>query len=239
MSDLYPDPTPVRFEAYAFDETYLRELPEAPGVYVMRDQQGQVIYVGKAVNLRQRVGSYFAKRAERPEKTKRILERIWSMEVETVGSELEALILESRLIALCQPMFNTQVVVHDRDVDLGALKNWLLILPSAEDGCVELFCVVQSGALLQLRVRQDLRDWDMAVGLLKERYFQNGVHEQTLSAPEKAEMAIVLGWVGLKKEALNVLDMDGLGTPDNALRIVSEYVQHCERENWEKVVWRV
>ena len=64
---LYPDPVPIHFDAYAFDEVFLSALPELPGVYMMRDREGGVIYVGKAVNLRQRVGSYFARRSERPE----------------------------------------------------------------------------------------------------------------------------------------------------------------------------
>ena len=119
VAELYPDPVPVRFEVYAFDADYLSELPELPGVYIMRNRAGQVIYVGKAVNLRKRVGSYFARRSERPEKTKRILDRIWSMEVDVVGSELEALIQEAKLITLCQPEFNTQVELHDRKADLG------------------------------------------------------------------------------------------------------------------------
>ena len=154
---LYPDPVPVRFDAYAFDEAFLSALPASPGVYIMRDREGRAIYVGKAVNLRTRVGSYFANRAERPEKTRRILDRIWSMEVETVGSELEALLLESKLIALCQPEFNTQVDVHIREMDLGA-NNQVLISAIVRAGMrgVVLHCrwhVIPAGARTQRPAR--------------------------------------------------------------------------------------
>ena len=72
---LYPDPIPIHFDTYAFDEVFLSALPELPGVYIMRDREGGVIYVGKAVDLRKRVGSYFARRTERPQKTQQILDR--------------------------------------------------------------------------------------------------------------------------------------------------------------------
>lgn len=232
---LYPDPVPVRFDAYAFDEAFLSALPESPGVYIMRDREGRAIYVGKAVNLRTRVGSYFANRAERPEKTRRILDRIWSMEVETVGSELEALLLEAKLIALCQPEFNTQVDVHSREVDLGA-NNQVLILPSSEPECVELFCIADGTSFQQVRARKDLRDWEAAQRRLYQLYFDAHVEPDLETG---APFEILKSWLGAKRDSVNWVDMDSAGSADNALRIVSEYVQHCEDEAWEKISWRV
>lgn len=233
---LYPDPISINFDAYAFDEAFLSALPELPGVYIMRDREGGVIYVGKAVNLRRRVGSYFARRSERPEKTQRILDRIWSMEVETVGSELEALLLESKLIALCQPEFNTQLDVHKRDVELGNLKNIVLILPSAEQECVELFCVVDSTSFAQVQARKDLYDWEEVERTLHEFYFFAEL-ESDLETGDAFE--ILKSWIIAKRDAINWVDMDRSGSPENALRIVREYVQQCEDEDWEKISWRV
>ncbi|MDE2797648.1 MAG: GIY-YIG nuclease family protein [Gemmatimonadota bacterium] len=233
---LYPDPIPIHFDAYAFDEVFLSSLPELPGVYIMRDREGGVIYVGKAVNLRRRVGSYFARRSERPEKTQRILDRIWSMEVETVGSELEALLLESKLIALCQPEFNTQLDVHKRDAELGNLKNIVLILPSAELDCVELFCVVNDTSFFQVRANKDLCDWEVIERTLHEFYFLEEL-ESDLETGDSFE--ILKSWMVAKRDAINWVDMDRSGSPENALRIVREYVQQCEDEDWEKISWRV
>ncbi len=233
---LYPDPVPIHFDAYAFDEVFLSALPELPGVYIMRDREGGVIYVGKAVNLRRRVGSYFARRSERPKKTQQILDRIWSMEVETVGSELEALLLEAKLIALCQPEFNTQLDVHNRDAELGTLKNVVLILPSAELECVELFCVVNDTSFVQMRARKDLCDWEAAEQALYEFYFL-GESESDLETG--APFEILKSWMVAKRDAINWVDMDRSGSPDDAMRIVGEYVQQCEDEDWEKISWRV
>lgn len=233
---LYPDPISINFDAYSFDEAFLSALPELPGVYMMRDREGGVIYVGKAVNLRQRVGSYFARRSERPKKTQQILDRIWSMEVETVGSELEALLLEAKLIALCQPEFNTQLDVHKRDVELGNLKNIVLILPSAEQDCVELFCVVNSTSFAQVRARKDLWDWEGVERTLHEFYFFAEL-ESDLETGDAFE--ILKSWMVAKRDAVNWVDMDRSGSSDNAMRIVREYVQQCEDEEWEKISWRV
>jgi DNA polymerase III epsilon subunit-like protein len=239
IADLYPDTIPVQFEAYAFDETYLRELPETPGVYVMRDQNGVVIYVGKAVNLRNRVGSYFARRVERPEKTQRILDRIWSMEVERVGSELAALLLESQMITHCNPEFNTQVAVHPRTVDLGPIKNAIMILPSAEPDAIDLYCLVEKHPLTHLRVQQDLSNWPHISERLRELFFENENDGVVLSEFEKGALEIARSWLAGHKDEVNFVDVDEVGSVGDVLRVVGEYVQQCEAEDWEKVVWRV
>ena len=239
IADLYPDAIPVQFEAYAFDEAYLRELPETPGVYVMRDQNGVVIYVGKAVNLRNRVGSYFARRVERPEKTQRILDRIWSMEVEVVGSELAALILESQLITHCKPEFNTQVAVHHRAVDLGAIKNAVMILPSAEPDAIDLYCLIEKRPLAHLRVQQDLSNWTHITERLRDLFFDAKNENVVLSEFEKGTLEIARSWLAGHKDMINFVDVDEVGAVGDVLRVVGEYVQQCEAEDWEKVVWRV
>ncbi len=94
--------------------TTLREriahAPQAPGVYLMRDAGGEVIYVGKAVHLRNRLRSYFQPSAARHSiKVRRLLERLHDIEWIVVGSELEALILEMNLIKRHRPRYNIQL----------------------------------------------------------------------------------------------------------------------------------
>jgi excinuclease ABC subunit C len=90
----------------------LAHLPTRPGVYLMKDEYGQVIYVGKAINLRNRVRSYFhAAVREGPayEKTTRLVQAIADIEVIVVDSELEALLTEINLIKSHQPRFNVRL----------------------------------------------------------------------------------------------------------------------------------
>ncbi len=89
------------------DRSLLAEVPKAPGVYLMRDEFGNVIYVGKAKNLRDRVGSYYSQPLGYTRKMDGLLESMARVDVEVVGSELQALLLESQLIKRYQPRYNT------------------------------------------------------------------------------------------------------------------------------------
>ena len=75
-----------------------KALPKAPGVYLMKDAAGIVIYVGKAASLRDRVGSYFQPSAKLESKKSGLLECIVDFEVLQMESEVEALLAENRLI---------------------------------------------------------------------------------------------------------------------------------------------
>ncbi len=82
------------------------ELPKEPGVYIMRDSVGEVIYVGKAKALKNRVSQYFANLASHSEKTRQMVSRIDSFETIFAPSEFEALLLENTLIKKYKPKYN-------------------------------------------------------------------------------------------------------------------------------------
>ena len=86
----------------------VHDLPHKPGVYLMRDRLNRVIYVGKARDLRKRVGSYFmpSRKMAADLKTRALLESIWDFEIHTVKSEPEALLLEGKLIKDYRPKYN-------------------------------------------------------------------------------------------------------------------------------------
>ncbi len=86
----------------------VHEVPHKPGVYLMRDRFNRVIYVGKARDLRKRVGSYFmpSKIAQADIKTRAMLEAVWDFETHTVQSEPESLLLEGKLIKEYRPRYN-------------------------------------------------------------------------------------------------------------------------------------
>ncbi len=87
----------------------LNSVPEQPGCYLMKDQAGKVIYIGKAINLRHRVRSYFHASAQKNPRTSVLVSNIRDIEWIIVKSELEALILEMNLIKEYQPHFNVQL----------------------------------------------------------------------------------------------------------------------------------
>ena len=87
----------------------VRTFPATPGVYLMKDAQGRVIYVGKAVNLRARAGSYFTKAAEVEFRTAKLIPEIADIDFIDADSEVDALLIEARLIKDIQPKFNAQL----------------------------------------------------------------------------------------------------------------------------------
>jgi excinuclease ABC subunit C len=87
----------------------LSSIPPKPGVYLMADVNGKVIYVGKAVNLRNRVRSYFHASADHSPKTHYLRQDIADLDFIVTASELEALILECNLIKKYQPRYNVRL----------------------------------------------------------------------------------------------------------------------------------
>ena len=84
----------------------LKKLPDTPGVYMHKDELGQVIYVGKAVSLRNRVRQYFQASANSNPKVRAMVSHIAEFEYITCATEMEALILENNLIKKYQPKYN-------------------------------------------------------------------------------------------------------------------------------------
>jgi len=84
----------------------VRAFPHAPGVYLMKDAAGRVIYVGKAKDLRSRAGSYFLKAAAEDPRTARLVREIRDVDYLEAESEVDALLVEARLIKDIQPKYN-------------------------------------------------------------------------------------------------------------------------------------
>ena len=87
----------------------LKALPTRPGVYLMKSAAGEVIYVGKAANLKNRVRSYFGAPAGLEPKTRRLVQNIADFEFIVTSNEQEALILEATLVKQYQPHFNIRL----------------------------------------------------------------------------------------------------------------------------------
>jgi excinuclease ABC subunit C len=106
----------------AFHDPRDREYPDRPGVYIMKDEQGRIIYVGKARSLRNRVRSYFA--GEKDIKTRFLLANMSDIEVIITHTEYEALLLENNLIKQWTPQYN---------IDLKDGKTYPVIRLTAEE----------------------------------------------------------------------------------------------------------
>src|SRR5262245_49638440 len=101
---LFPDPQPL---VERLGRAFFRQLPESPGVYLMRDATGAVLYVGKAKSLRKRLGSY---RVANPERMARrhlcLLRAVARIDLEISANEQAALSREAELLRTLRPKFN-------------------------------------------------------------------------------------------------------------------------------------
>src|SRR6266550_3896346 len=84
-------------------------LPKKAGVYIYLNKQNEVLYVGKANDLKSRVSSYFVKSAVLGEKTKALVSQVHKIKITIVESELEALLLEAFYIKKHQPKYNIRL----------------------------------------------------------------------------------------------------------------------------------
>src|SRR5207247_3173098 len=89
----------------------LQAVPDTPGVYLFRDGRAQVIYVGKALRLRDRLRQYFTPGYAQTARVDEMVRRIYDFEVVQCANEVEALVLECHLIQTSRPRFNIRL--HD------------------------------------------------------------------------------------------------------------------------------
>ena len=90
-------------------EEELKKLPARPGVYIMHDENDAIIYVGKAISLKNRVRQYFQSSRNKGPKIEQMVPRIRRFEYIVTDSELEALVLECNLIKEHRPKYNTML----------------------------------------------------------------------------------------------------------------------------------
>lgn len=101
------------------------DLPLAPGVYLMMDKTGCVIYVGKAKKLKNRVSQYFQENSSHNEKTRRMVSQVDHFDTIFVSTEFEALILENSLIKQHMPRYNI-LLKDDKGLSLCAPRHGAL-----------------------------------------------------------------------------------------------------------------
>ncbi len=105
-----------------FREQIFPILPESPGIYKFIDEDGQVLYVGKAKNLKNRVASYFNNYENHPARLKILLNKASNIEFTVVESEHDALLLENNLIKELQPRYNV-IAKDDKSFPFIVIKN--------------------------------------------------------------------------------------------------------------------
>jgi hypothetical protein len=215
----------VDFSRFAFGRDLLRRVPELPGVYLMRDRAGEVIYVGKAGNLRRRVRSYFAPRALEDAKVARIHNQLYSLEFQTCETEVEALLLEMRMIRDFHPAINLQTEIHEHPGWYGRGCNLLLLVPIGE--AAKIYFVKNGAFVAEQSVPLGGAPSKKLCAKIRSLYFRSRRTEP--GGTDEWETEIVARWVSRHRKRLNFLDVDEAGTCDSVLRQLGSYFKDPDR----------
>jgi hypothetical protein len=215
----------VDFSRFAFGRDLLARIPESPGVYLMRDRTGEVIYVGKAGNLRRRVRSYFTPLALKDAKVARIHSQLYSLQFLTCANEVEALLLEMRMIRDFRPLINLQAEIHEQPARYGHACNLLLLVPSGRSAEVYFLkdgaFAARHTALLGRAPSKRLQD------KIRTVYF--APRRRKSAKAEEWETEIVSRWLAAHRKHLNLVDVDEAGGRAAVLRRLASYLRDPDR----------
>jgi predicted GIY-YIG superfamily endonuclease len=170
--------------------------PRSPGVYVLRDEEGRALYVGKAVNLRRRLRAHFAERRWRALKPG--MSRASDVEWTQVGSELEALLREAALIQTARPVVNVQTAppaLSTRAVPRSLVRDVIVIVPSVEEDSVELVGARTDGEWVIQRTRRSGADLAVHVARLWRFFAPRFFATRQRSTERPPLAAIVFSWL--------------------------------------------
>lgn len=197
----------------AAGERLCADAPQTPGVYVLRDDEGRALYVGKAVNLRRRLRAHFAERHWRGLKAE--MSRAAAADWQEVGSELEALLREADLIRELGPPVNVQVsapAMRSRAIPRALIRDVLVVVPSVEGDSAELVGARADGGWMIQRTRRN--GADLAVHAARVSRFFGRPPDGSALAP------IVYSWLSGRGASATRLDPhDARSTRDLRARL--------------------
>ena len=218
-----------------FGKDFLRQLPEGPGVYVMRNRADAIIYVGKAGNLKRRVSSYFMPRALSDPKVTRIHVQLCRLETIPTPSELDALLLETQMIRDFRPPINLQVEVHERAAGYGKHRNLILLAAKPEEGTAEAY-FLRSGVFVgQQPVRLGKTSSKSLRAKIRMIFFPARAGCRGNREPWESE--IVSRWLSRNLNRINFVDLDDAGDYESVVRRIDQYLCDPERLS-KKVIYR-
>lgn len=189
-------------------ERICRDAPARPGVYVLRDERGAVLYVGKAINVRRRLRAHFAERRWRGLKAE--MSRVADAEWREVGSELEALLREAALIAELEPTANVQIgepALSTRAVPPALVRDVIVVAPSVEEDSVELVAARPAGGWMIQRTRRNGADLAVHAARLYRFFnacFRTRVTSQRVTMDGLAP--IVFSWLARRGQTATRID---------------------------------
>jgi hypothetical protein len=208
---------PIDWSRFAFDRAFLREVPETAGTYRFFDDADRLIYVGKAKNLRARIGSYFREGAPRPARVQRLLEALHRIELEPLGSDLEALLREAAHIRREKPAWNVQRKVRPRWGRRGRLSSVLILEPAVRPLSLRAY-LLRDGCLVgNVGIGPRGAGLSRIERILEDHFFGAPVGPSPAAGPE-VEVEVVSRWLALHRDRVVAFDPTDLGSAREVVR---------------------
>lgn len=216
------------YSKYHFDQEFIENLPFSPGCYIMRNEKDDVIYVGKAKNLNQRVRSYFSETAELDDKLTQIRRQIHTLEIQQTGSELEALLLEQKLIRQFQPPINSLFEIHHRQYRQKSRYSQILLLPSVQGEFVKLYFLNPYLGLREHNLAKNFANAEEIKNAIAKFFFQPSGFDPAGNVQEDMELA--MSWLSLNEDYVTNIDMRRVSTADETMRILKDHLVNFSSE---------
>jgi hypothetical protein len=179
------------------------------------------LYVGKARNLKRRMRAYFTRRALKDFRLTRILRGLYSLEFFPLPSEIEALLLEMRLIREFHPSINIQTEVHERLQ--GREDSLVVLVPQPGSRKAEAYFLCRGVFVGQLSTRLGRQPGKRVTKKIQSIYF--GSRPSRKRKREAWELELVSRWISANRKRLNFVDVDEAGTFDTVVRQLSQYLK--------------
>jgi hypothetical protein len=205
----------VDWSHFGFDRTFLDNVPPVPGTYRFFDRGHELVYVGKSKNLARRLASYF-RDGERPERERKLLERLHRIEYESAGSELEAILREAEQIRRDEPSANVQRHLHERHGRAARLRS-ILILEPAESPTVLRAYLIRDARLVG-RISIGPRGGGLKrIERILEDYFFSAPAGPTVVAGPDLDVEIVARWLSANRDRVVAFDPTDLGASNEVI----------------------
>lgn len=229
--------TSVDFSRYAFSPSDLTLIPAQPGTYSFLDRSGQLLYIGKTRNLRRRIQSYFQKKSA-PRKAERILlKKMYWLEYHSVGSELEAIVEENRLIRTLDPAFNTQRCVRSPRAGYFAQRPAIALFEvPGQENVLDLWCLRPGCSARCIRLEPSEASRRRVRGRLERLFFKAGRRRQ-LTVPDTTSR-LLASWLQRNRDSANWIDVDKGGAINHIMKQLGAYQRDSQVLSTQRFIYR-
>jgi hypothetical protein len=195
----------IDWSRLAFDREFLREIPHVAGTYRFFDASGKLLYVGKSKNLNARVGSYFREVPSRPARVQALLDGLHRVELEPVGSDLEAVLREAEAIVRRHPERNVQRKLRARGGREGRLRSILILEPASPPYVLWAYLLLEGRLLERVGIGRRGGGLRRVERVLESRFFSCEPGPASPPGPD-LDVELIARWLGQNRDRVVAFD---------------------------------